>query len=124
MRSDNNQKVFFALVKAGLWEQEVRLLPFGDIDFNEIYRLAEEQTVVGLVAAGLEHVVDMKVPQGIALTFAGATLQIEQRNMAMNRFINTMMEKLDAAGVESVLIKGQGGLNAMAGIWRCGFITE
>lgn len=54
------------------------------------------------------------MPQGIALTFAGATLQIEQRNMAMNRFINTMMEKLDAAGVESVLIKGQGWLNAMS----------
>ena len=34
MRLDKNQQAFFALVKAGLWEKDVRLLPFGNIDFK------------------------------------------------------------------------------------------
>ena len=33
--------------------------------------------MVGLVAAGLEHVIDVKVPQVWALQFAGQTLQLE-----------------------------------------------
>lgn len=108
MRLDNNQQAFFALVKAGLWEQDARLLQFEKIDFKEVYRLAEEQSVVGLVAAGLEHVVDRQVPKADLLAFIGVALQIEQRNKAMNRFIVVMSDKLKEAGVESVLIKGQG----------------
>lgn len=84
---DNNQKVFFDLLRAGLWEKEVRLSPYKNIDYSVILNLAEEQSVVGLVAAGLEHVVDVKVPQQLALQFAGQTIQLEQRNKAMNAFI-------------------------------------
>lgn len=54
-----------------------------------MYRFAQEQSVVGLVAAGLEHVQDVKVPQNVALSFAGATLQLEHRNKAMNEFVET-----------------------------------
>ena len=71
MRLDNNQQAFFALMRAGLWEKEARLSLYNDIDFSEVYRIAEEQSVVGLVAAGLEHVADMRVPQQWALLFDG-----------------------------------------------------
>ena len=70
MKHNNNQKAFL-LVRAGLWETEARLARFEPIDFMEVYRLAEEQSVVGLVAAGIEHVEDIKVPQDCALSFAG-----------------------------------------------------
>ena len=63
---------------------------------------------MGLVAAGLEHVVDVKVPQEIALTFAGSTLQIEQRNLAMNEFVAKLIEQLRAKDVYALLAKGQG----------------
>lgn len=104
----NNQGAFFALVRAGLWEQDVRLLPFGEVDFPEIYRLAEEQAVTGLVAAGIGHVTDTKVPQVEALTLIGSALQQEQRNLAMNRFIAELVEKLQRAGINTLLVKGQG----------------
>lgn len=58
---------FLELLKVGLWEKEVNLAQFGYIDFKEIYRIAEEQSVVGLIAAGLDYVVDIKVPQEITL---------------------------------------------------------
>ena len=105
---NNNFEAFFALVRAGLWEKEVRLLQFEQIAFNEIYRLAEEQSVIGLVAAGLEHVIDIKAPQGIVLQFVGTALQLEQHNTAMNKFIGEMLDKMKGACDESVLIKGQG----------------
>ena len=101
-------KVFFELVQAGLWEKEVRLSQYGCIDFNEILRLSEEQSVVGLVSAGLEHVTDMKIPQEVALQFVGQTLQLEQRNKAMNCFIEDVIEKMRRAGIYTLIVKGQG----------------
>ena len=50
---DKNTEAFLSLVRAGLWESEVQLLPFGVIDFDTILAMAEEQGVVGLVAAGI-----------------------------------------------------------------------
>lgn len=108
MFTNNNTQAFFALVKAGLWEQNVRLSGFDIIDFGEVLNFAEEQSVVGLVAAGLEHVVDIKVPKEDLLQFVGQTLQLEQQNLSMNHFIGLILEKLKSFGVESVLIKGQG----------------
>lgn len=108
MRLDRNHQAFFALVQAGLWGKNVRLLPFGNISFKVIYRLAEEQSVVGLVAAGIEHVVDVKVPQDVALLFVGNALQLEQRNTAMNEFVAKLFKKLNEEQLNALLIKGQG----------------
>ena len=107
MHTNKNQEVFFELVKAGLWEKEVRLSQYGEIDFNEIYRLAQEQSVVGLVAAGLEHVADVKVPQTLALTIAGEVLQLEQRNRAMNQFVARLVADMRKAGIYTLMVKGQ-----------------
>lgn len=108
MKQNSNHKAFFSFVKAGLWEKEVWLSEFGEVDFQQIYNLAKEQSVVGLVAAGLEHVQDMKVPQTDALIFAGTALQLEQRNNVMNAFISWLIEKLREKGVYALLVKGQG----------------
>ena len=101
-------KAFFALVRAGLWESEVRLLRFDGVDLARVRGLAQEQSVVGLVAAGLEHVGDVKVPRDLALAFAGDTLLLEHRNKEMNAFVAELMGRLRAAGVEALLVKGQG----------------
>jgi len=106
--SDNNEKVFFTLVRAGLWEDEVRLSEFEPIDFNEVYRIASEQVVVGLVVAGLEYVPDVEVPQEILLTMIGDTMQLEQKNRDMNGFISKLYDMLQKEGVNSLLMKGQG----------------
>lgn len=107
-KEDNNVKVFFALLRAGLWESGVQLLPFGTIDFAEVYRLAEEQSVVGLVAAGLNHVTDTKIPKIDFLQFLGVSMHLEDQNKAMNSFIADLIEKLRKAGIYALLVKGQG----------------
>ena len=105
----NTQRAFFALLRAGLWEKDVRLVPYVEMDFSAILDLAEEQSVVGLLAAGIEHVVDGRPAKMDVLQFIGRTVQLEQRNQAMNYFIGVMTEKMTEAGIRSVLVKGQGG---------------
>lgn len=104
----NNVEAFFSLIRAGLWETRVDLNAYGKIDFQEIFRLAEEQSVIGLVAAGLEFVSDTKIPKDVALTFAGAALQLERRNTAMNLFLGELVEKMRKEGIYTLLLKGQG----------------
>lgn len=108
MRLNNSQKAFLSLVRAGLWEQEVHLLSFQNVDLKVIYRLSQEQSVLGLVAAGLEHVSDVILPKEEVLTFVGEALQLEQRNIAMNYFIGVIVEKMRKAGIYTLLVKGQG----------------
>ena len=104
----NNIDVFFALVSAGLWEKEVLLSSFGEISFDEVYRIAEEQSVVGLATAGIEHAIDIKIPQEIVLYFVGNALQIELHNKAMNAFVEDLYGRMQTIGLYSILMKGQG----------------
>lgn len=137
----NNLQAFFALVRAGLWE-DIKVkgdncdspLAFTSIDWSEIFRLASEQTVTGLVAQGIETVssadfcrdsaeseqvhsaltapkvqgLRFKVPQKVVLQFVGQTLQMEQRNKVMNAFIAETVEGMRSAGIYTLLVKGQG----------------
>ena len=106
--SNNNIGAFFALVRGGLWNQEVNLSQFGEVDYADVLRLAEEQSVVGLVAAGLGYVSDVKVPKEELLQFVGLSLRLEQQNKDMNVFLANLVEKMRSAGIYTLLVKGQG----------------
>jgi hypothetical protein len=106
-----NRDAFLALVRAGSWEvvndNDNKNL-FDDLDWVEVQKLAEEQSVIGLVAAG-----SAKQPTGILpltekLTLLGKCQLIEQRNEAMNRFTEALVKKLQEAGIKVLLVKGQG----------------
>lgn len=108
MSKSNYFEAFLALVRAGLWEKDVELRKYGATDFTEIMRLSEEQSVVGLVTAGLEHDTDVNVPQEDLLQFIGLSLQLEQQNRKMNKFIGVLIDKLRKADIYTILVKGQG----------------
>ena len=108
MKKNNNVDVFFTLLRAGLWEQSVRLLPFEPIDFDAVYQLADDQSVVGLIAAGLEHVVDRKVTKPEAVPFLKKVFSLESRNASMNAFIEKKVLEMRRHGIYALLVKGQG----------------
>ena len=122
MRLTNNHRAFFSLIKAGLWEKDIQLKPLGEIEFSVVLKLAEEQSLVGLIAGGLEHVTDMKAPKPIALQFIGTAIQLEQQNKSLNDFIGWLVERLREDNVHTLLIKGQGvGQCYERPLWRaCG----
>ena len=69
----NNKNVFFALLRAGLWGDERPVQEFkgsivqDSVDWDEVYRLAQEQSVQGLVLQGIEELraknVELNVPK-------------------------------------------------------------
>lgn len=110
---ESNTKAFIELLRAGLWaDAELTVLldqGFTEpVDWGYVYRLAEEQAVVGLMAAGFDYAKDIKVPQEDVLQFVGIALQIEQQNLAMNEFVAELIEKLRYQDVYAILVKGQG----------------
>ena len=104
----SNRQVFFSLLYAGLWEQPVQLSGMGEVDFDGLFRVAEEQSVVGLVAAGLEQVMDRKITKPQALPFMKKVFAAENRNADMNRFVADLFTKLREVGIQAILVKGQG----------------
>lgn len=108
MKKSKHVDVFFTLLKAGLWEQSVRLLPFEPIDFDAVYQLADDQSVVGLIAAGLEHVEDRKVTKPEAVSFLKKVISLESRNASMNAFIEKKVLEMKRHGIYALLVKGQG----------------
>jgi len=123
-RRNRDIEALLALLRAGLWENEARLSTLEGIDFDEVYRLAEYQSVTGLVAAGLEHLRGVKAPQRVVLQFVSTTLQLETRNRAMNDYLQVLINKLRTAEIYALLLKGQGIANCYEKpLWRtCGDI--
>ena len=106
--TNNNQQAFFELVRAGLWSDgNSDILIDGTTDWQEVYRLATEQSVLGLVLAGLEYS-DIKPPKVLLLQWIGEVQLIEQRNKAMNAFVAEAIGALREQDIYALLVKGQG----------------
>ena len=114
---ERNINAFFALVRAGLWADtestDIMAQEFTEsVDWNVVYRLANEQSVLGLVLAGIDwlkvHDTRFTVPQDLLLQWIGEVQMLEQQNKAMNDFIGKIIEKMRTAGIYTLLMKGQG----------------
>jgi len=119
MYKDNTIEAFFALIRGGLWgeaDANHNLNSndnfFVGVEWEKIYQLAQEQSVLGLVLAGLEqyknHNVNLDVNQKLLLQWIGEVQLIEQRNKEMNAFINQLIGDLRKANIYTLLVKGQG----------------
>ena len=100
---DRNQQAFFALLRTGLFPvhgEGVMVLGqakrqsrandslFKDVDWEEVYRLAQEQSIPGVVLCGIEELRARKqelcVLKELLLQWIGEVQVIEQRNKDMN----------------------------------------
>lgn len=109
----DTERVFFELLKAGLWSDinpSIRIE--GTTDWKEVYQLAQEQSIQGLVLCGVEGLrakgIELSVPKGLLLQWIGEVQVIEQRNKAMNAYIAEIIEGMKSVGIYTLLVKGQG----------------
>lgn len=112
MHKDNTLEVFFALVRDGLWGKADAT--FGDalnikenVGWEKVYRLAQEQSVQGLVLGGLEYS-GFKPPKELLLQWIGEVQTIESRNKEMNAFVNQLIGELHRDNIDTLIVKGQG----------------
>ena len=103
---------FFSLLRTGLWgtEPEVSLFA-GETDWETVFLMAKEQTVVPMVADGVESLLsrtDIEIPREVRKRFASGLLKTEQRNRRMDRLSTYLFQKAEAEGIPCVILKGQG----------------
>ena len=103
---------FFSLLRTGLWgtEPEVSLFA-GETDWETVFLMAKEQTVVPMVADGVESLLsrtDLEIPREVRKRFASGLLKTEQRNRRMDRLSTYLFQKAEAEGIPCVILKGQG----------------
>ena len=112
MRQNVNQQAFFALLRAGLWADvgstDIWNQGFTEsVDWEKVYQLAEEQSVVGIVLAGFESS-GVKPPQELLLQWIGEVQMIEQQNKSQNEYVGKLIERLRKEDIYALLVKGQG----------------
>lgn len=113
MKQDTVLQAFFSLLKEGLWENKMvhdsylMSHDFLNVDWDEVYRLASEQSVLGVVLAGIETS-KVRPPQKLLLQWIGEIQMLEQQNQSMNHFIAALVERLRKADIYTLLVKGQG----------------
>ena len=132
MRQDSTIEAFFILTRAGLFgrTEHIDSMQLDDVDWAEVCHLAEKQSMVGLVEEGVELIQDewfrvhgtSLVPKKWAVQLVAATMQLEQYNLAMNKFIARLVRKLRKNDIHTLLVKGQGvALSYNKPLWRaCG----
>ena len=115
MEGDRNRRVgkrtdgqFFALLRAGLWNEVPAREPFaGGVDWEALYRLAFAQTVVPLVTDGVNRLPQEFLPAEPERLdpFLGDMMATAKRNRVLDAFIPKLFGALQ--GIPVVLVKGQ-----------------
>jgi len=107
---NKHQKKFINLLKAGLWNTAPDAsVVTHDTDWDEILRLAVNQTVLGFITNGvLQMPKEERPPKNIYFNLIKKVSDIEQRNDKMNIAVPQLMKKLQEQGCPTILMKGQG----------------
>lgn len=106
--SEKTINAFYGLLRAGLWGKEDQSITLEGVNYEDVYQLAEDQSVIGLLLGGLEYISSNRPPQELLLQWIGEVQVLEQQNKAMNSFIGVLVEKMREEGIYTLLVKGQG----------------
>ena len=76
------------------------------MDWGGIYQLASEQSVLGLILAGVDSLpIDQRPPKVLLLQWIGEIQMLEQQNKEMNSFIGQLVTDMSKEGICTLLIK-------------------
>ncbi|MDR0977239.1 MAG: nucleotidyltransferase family protein [Prevotellaceae bacterium] len=106
------RKLFFTLLRAGLWQHTADANLFTDLqpaDWERLFYMARSQAVAALVFDGVATLpAAVRPPRTLYVQWAGLALQIERENCTLDAAIPRLFEPYRAAGLHPVLLKGQG----------------
>lgn len=104
------QRAFFVLLRSGLWEssvEELALFPLSDSEWQQVYSLAEQQTVQGLLYRGFQHLpTHLHPPQPLVWKWVAVAARLEQEYRRFAEATQTTRTLLQDMGLKPVLQKG------------------
>ena len=107
--SQNRMNPFFSLLQSGLWEKPVDINDFVDINWQNINKVAIEQTVSGIIYDGLTTLpADLQPDSALLKKWFALVMKTEQVNLVMNSVLTEIWVIYTDHGLSPVLLKGQG----------------
>lgn len=98
---------FFALLRAGLLHKPVALR--GEIPWQEVYTLATQQSMLGIVFDGVSLLPEgQQPPKALLIKWMGIVAHLEQKNELLNQRVVELQALYEAEHIPFVLLKGQG----------------
>lgn len=110
MSLSRSEKQFLDLVRLGTSDcTEIPESLSFDIDWNEVYSNAKNQTMVGVVFEAIKKIPQIKKPEiELFLKWFGQAKIISNLNNNINERVKEVVEKYRREGIDAVLLKGQG----------------
>lgn len=113
MEAGREVRAMLALLRAGLWggtdPDMDRAFPLSVKEWEAVFTLSRQQTVLGLVFRGLDFLEDeMQPPVPVMVKWAAYVDRLEAANAKMDKAVARLFTKFADDGVDAVLQKGQG----------------
>ena len=105
---DRTWNIFMELLRAGLWEQDLRLAAVPDTaGWEQVLQLGREQAVMGLLLRGIAHLPEeQQLPAGLHPVALAWEVAFSKVNVRYSHVQNALLEHLTAAGLHPVVQKG------------------
>ena len=94
-------------MKSALWNDELSARSIHDVDWGELYGLAKEQCLVGIVADSFRYLREEQCNRDEKLRWLAYVLRLERKNQEMNLVITQLFKKFHQMNFTPVLLKGQ-----------------
>lgn len=97
---------FLTLLKNALWNPEEKLkIPYAE--FSPLMKIAEQQTVLGLVLDGIGGFNEPDAPKDGLLQYIGIVESTKQDNKLINKEVATFAKACRTNGIDCIVVKGQ-----------------
>lgn len=106
--SDQAWNTFLELLRAGLWEQDLRLAAVPDTaGWEQVFRLGREQAVMGVVLRGIAHLpADQRPPEALQPVLQAWQTAFSRAAARYARVQETLLAQLGGAGLHPLVQKG------------------
>ena len=102
-------ELFFALIRCGIGKQSTLPCTPDTQQWNELFDIAEKQTLIGITFAGIERLPqEQRPPKRLLLSWHAASEQIKEKNVDLNKRCIAVSRKFKHLGFRNTVLKGQG----------------
>jgi len=116
------EELFWRLLRAGLWNQPVQGVTerVSNAQWEELCKLAEKQTLTGVMYEGMCKLPTELQPQGpVRMKWLFTTTRIEQTHRKLNHVLAQLVDRCQAEGIPHLLLKNPNVICSQKSRWNC-----